>query len=80
MGFLLHLAAERNIRPKQKYCLNQMGKKSATSGLLGQFGNLSNLAGIDLGNIGGTDAVRPELYPEIIREYTLPVENYEGKS
>ena len=66
-GIFIAFGSRKEYKADAKLLPEPNGKEIGTSGLLGQFGNLSNLAGIDLGNIGGTDAVRPELYPEIIQ-------------
>jgi uncharacterized protein involved in exopolysaccharide biosynthesis len=41
-------------------------QQGGSSGILKQFSSLSSLAGIDLSGLGSTDAIRPDLYPDII--------------
>ena len=37
------------------------------SGSLGQFAGLAALAGVDMSTSGGADAVRPDLYPDVLK-------------
>jgi uncharacterized protein involved in exopolysaccharide biosynthesis len=49
-------------------------------GSLSQFAGLASLAGVDLGSIGaGTDAIRPDLYPDVIRSTPFYLELFKTK-
>ncbi len=41
--------------------------QSAGAGRLGGLGSLAGLAGISLDNLGGQDAIRPDLYPTVLQ-------------
>ncbi len=42
-------------------------QSSSSLGKMGGLSALADLAGIDLAQMSGTDAVRPDLYPNIIQ-------------
>jgi Chain length determinant protein len=41
--------------------------QSGSSKLLGGFSSIAGLAGLDIDNLGNSDAVRPNLYPDIVQ-------------
>ncbi len=67
LGIFIAFGSRKEYKAEAKLLPEPHGKEVGSSSLLSQFGNLGNLAGIDLSSIGGQDAVRPELYPEIIQ-------------
>ncbi len=75
VGFVLAMLVVL-ITPKeyktQVSLLAESSSKSGASGLLGQLGglagmNLGGLSGLNLGGNMGSDALTPELYPEIVK-------------
>ena len=55
-----------NEYASQVQILPELESKDAAGGL-SKFKSLAGLAGVDLGGMGGTDAVRPDLYPNILQ-------------
>lgn len=55
-----------NEYASQVQILPELESKDAAGGL-SKFKSLAGLAGVDLGAMGGTDAVRPDLYPNILQ-------------
>ena len=55
-----------NEYSSQVQILPELESKDAAGGL-SKFKSLAGLAGVDLGGMGGTDAVRPDLYPNILQ-------------
>jgi uncharacterized protein involved in exopolysaccharide biosynthesis len=55
-----------NEYSSQVQILPELESKDAAGGL-SKFKSLAGLAGVDLGAMGGTDAVRPDLYPNILQ-------------
>lgn len=65
IGAIYSLLAQKEFISQSKL-LPELSTNSTTK-LSGGIGALAGLAGIDLGNIGSLDAVRPDLYPNIIQ-------------
>ncbi len=55
-----------NEYSSQVQILPELESKDAAGGL-SKFKSLAGLAGVDLGSMGGTEAVRPDLYPNILQ-------------
>jgi uncharacterized protein involved in exopolysaccharide biosynthesis len=60
--------------------------QSGTSKLFGGFSSIAGLAGLDIDNLGNSDAVRPNLYPDIVQStpfvvhiLNLPVVTNDGE-
>lgn len=64
IGIFYALSLKDEFQAKGKILPEVQGK----GGGLGQFSGLASLAGIDLGSVGGAggDAIRPDLYPDVI--------------
>lgn len=59
--------------------------QSGGSKLFGGFSSIAGLAGLDIDNLGNTDAVRPNLYPDIVQStpfvihiLNMPVQTSDG--
>jgi uncharacterized protein involved in exopolysaccharide biosynthesis len=63
----IYAFSKANEYSSQVTVLPELQSKSASG--LGNLGSLAGLAGIDIGSMagGGTDAVRPELYPNVLQ-------------
>ena len=48
-------------------------------GKLGGLSGLASLAGVDLGSIEGTDAIRPDLYPDVLKSIPFFLELFKQK-
>lgn len=72
--------------PKEYKTDVKLAPENATTGKIGQFGGLAAMAGINLNNsTTGTDALYPDLYPDIVKStpfllelINIPVETYKG--
>lgn len=61
----LYAFSKPNMYTAQVTVMPEVQSKSASS--LGNLGSLAGLAGISLDNLGGQDAIRPDLYPNILQ-------------
>ncbi len=85
LGIAYVLLAQKEFETQGKILPEIQGK---TAGNLSQFAGLASLAGIDLNSLGstGVDAVRPDLYPDVINStpfylelFTAEVHTIENK-
>lgn len=86
LGIIYALRAREEFESKGKILPEIQGRGG---GGLGQFAGIASLAGVDLSSMGGggADAVRPDLYPDVITStpfylelFKTPVHTKENKS
>jgi uncharacterized protein involved in exopolysaccharide biosynthesis len=65
IGFVFAFTAQKEFESKTQ--LMPELQSSSSLGKMGGLSALAGLAGIDLNQMGGTDAVRPDLYPNIVQ-------------
>lgn len=61
----LYAFSKQNVYTAQVTVMPEVQSKGA--GSLGSLGSLAGLAGISLDNLGGQDAIRPDLYPNVLQ-------------
>ena len=61
----LYAFSKPNVYTAQVTVMPEVQSKSASG--LGNLGSLAGLAGISLDNLGGQDAIRPDLYPNVLQ-------------
>lgn len=76
-GVIYAFVLQEEFISEGKILPEAQGKASS----LGQFSGLAALAGVDLGsvNMGGVDAVRPDLYPDVITSTPFYLELFKTK-
>ena len=88
MGLVLSILVVL-VTPKQfktqVTLLAESGSKNSSGGLLGQLGglaggiNLGGLTGLNLGGSSGSDALTPDLYPDIVKSTPLFIRGIESE-
>ncbi len=67
LGLLVAFGSTTEYRSEARLLPELRKEEGGASGLLNRFSGLSGLAGIDLGMMGGVDAISPQLYPEVLK-------------
>ena len=66
LGLIVAFGTTKEYKSKTKLLPEISDNENGTSNLLKQFGSLSSIAGINLSGLGGSDAISPEVYPQIV--------------
>jgi len=67
LGLLVAFGSTTEYRSGARLLPELRKEEAGASGLMSRFSGLSGLAGIDLGMMGGVDAISPQLYPEVLK-------------
>lgn len=66
IGLIIALGSQKEYKTEVTLLPEIKNQAGGASNLIKQFGNIGSLVGIDFSSLGGTDAIRPDLYPDII--------------
>jgi uncharacterized protein involved in exopolysaccharide biosynthesis len=75
-GFIWILTSPKEYKSEVTVLIENESKTGGVSGLLQQFGGL---AGININNAMGNDALRPDLYPDVIKSTPFLIELMDQK-